>query len=46
MLYQTEPLDPVVIVVVGSVLLLVAIAACLVPAWRASQLDPMQALRS
>jgi putative ABC transport system permease protein len=46
MLYQTEPLDPVVIVVVGSVLLLVAIAACLVPAWRASQLDPMRALRA
>jgi predicted permease len=46
MLYQTEPLDPVVIVVVGSVLLLVATAACLMPAWRASQLDPMRALRS
>ncbi len=46
MLYQTEPLDPVVIVVVGSVLLLVATAACLIPAWRASQLDPMRALRS
>jgi ABC-type antimicrobial peptide transport system permease subunit len=45
MLYQTEPLDPVVIVGVGFVLLLVATAACVIPAWRASQLDPMRALR-
>jgi putative ABC transport system permease protein len=46
MLYQTEPLDLVVWVVVGFVLLLVATAACIIPAWRASQLDPMRALRS
>jgi ABC-type antimicrobial peptide transport system permease subunit len=46
MLYQTEPLDPIVIVVVGLVLLLVAAAACVIPAWRASRLDPMRALRS
>ncbi len=45
MLYQTEPLDPVVFVVVGLVLLLVATAACILPAWRASRLDPMRALR-
>jgi hypothetical protein len=46
MLYQTEPLDPVVLVVVGFVLLLVATAACIIPAWRASQLDPMRTLRA
>jgi ABC-type antimicrobial peptide transport system permease subunit len=46
MLYQTEPLDPAVFVVVGFVLLLVATAACVIPAWRASQLDPMRALRT
>jgi predicted permease len=45
MLYGTEPLDVSVFAVVSGILLLVAAAACLVPAWRASRLDPMQALR-
>jgi putative ABC transport system permease protein len=46
MLYGTEPLDAGVFAAVGATLLLVAAAACLVPAWRASRLDPMQALRT
>ena len=46
MLYETEPLDPVVFGAVGVLLLFVAVAACLVPAWYASRLDPMRALRS
>ena len=46
MLYETEPLDPVVFGAVAGVLLFVAIAACLVPAWYASRLDPMRALRT
>jgi len=46
MLYQTEPLDPAVFATVAAALLTVAAIACLVPAWRASQLDPMQALRT
>ncbi len=46
MLYDTEPLDPIVFAVVAGLLLLVAVAACLAPAWYASRLDPMQALRS
>lgn len=45
MLYETEPLDPAVFVSVAAVLLLVAGLACMVPAWRASRLNPMQALR-
>lgn len=45
-LYQTEPLDPVIFAEVAATLLLVAVFACLVPAWRASRLDPMQALRT
>ena len=46
MLYQTEPLDPTVFATVAGLLLLVAASACLLPAWRASRLDPMQALRT
>jgi ABC-type antimicrobial peptide transport system permease subunit len=45
MLYGTQPLDPVVFAAVAAMLLLVAALACLVPAWRASRLDPMRALR-
>ena len=46
MLYETQPLDPVVYVAVSATLLVVAACACLLPAWRASRLDPMQALRT
>jgi putative ABC transport system permease protein len=46
MLFGTKPLDPVVLSGVIATLLAVAVVACLVPAWRASRLDPMQALRT
>ncbi|MBV8632543.1 MAG: ABC transporter permease [Silvibacterium sp.] len=46
MLYQTRALDPAVLVTVSVVLLMVAAAACLLPAWRASRVDPMKALRT
>jgi len=46
MLYETRPLDPMVFVTVSATLLIVAAMACLVPAWRASRVDPMQALRT
>jgi ABC-type antimicrobial peptide transport system permease subunit len=44
-LYGTSPFDASVFVAVVITLLLVAAAACSLPAWRASRLDPMQALR-
>jgi predicted permease len=46
MLYETRPLDPAVFLLVSVLLILVAGVACMVPAWRASRLDPMQALRT
>ena len=46
MLYRTPALDPSVFSAVTVTLLLVAVVACLLPAWRASSLDPTQALRA
>jgi putative ABC transport system permease protein len=46
LLYETRPLDPAIFAAVTAMLLMVATLACMIPAWRASRLDPMQALRA
>jgi putative ABC transport system permease protein len=46
MLYGTQPFDPVIFAAVSLTLLLVSALACAAPAWRASRLDPMEALRT
>jgi predicted permease len=45
LLYATNPLDWTIFAEVTVVLSLVAALACAIPAWRASRLNPMQALR-
>jgi predicted permease len=45
-LYGTSLLDPVVFAVMIASLLLTAVIACVVPASRASQIEPMRALRT
>jgi predicted permease len=44
-LYETSPLDPITYASVTVVLLAVTTLACLIPARRAAQVDPMAALR-
>jgi len=46
LLYGVTAHDPVVLGAVAAVLVIVAIAACLVPAWRAARVDPMETLRA
>jgi predicted permease len=46
MLFDTTPLDPAIYAAVAGILLIVATLACMLPAWRASHIDPMQALRT
>ncbi len=45
LLYQLQGHDPVVLIGSAVVLTLVALVAGLIPAHRASQIDPMRALR-
>jgi predicted permease len=46
LLFQVDPLDPIVIVLAAMFIFALALAASLIPACRAASIDPMRALRA
>lgn len=44
-LFATDPVDAVTLAGVSALFGMVALVACMVPAWRAARVDPMSALR-
>jgi ABC-type antimicrobial peptide transport system permease subunit len=46
LLFQVSPRDPIVLAVVAAALLLVSLSASLLPALRATRVDPVTALKS
>ncbi len=44
LLYKVSPRDPIAFGTAFIILLVVALIACFVPAWRATRIDPVQAL--
>jgi len=44
-LFEVSPNDPVTFISVGMLFLVTATVACLVPAYHAARIDPMEALR-
>jgi len=43
-LYEISPQEPRVVVGTAVLLVVVSVAACLIPGWRATRADPIQAL--
>jgi ABC-type antimicrobial peptide transport system permease subunit len=46
LLYKVSPRDPLAFAVALIVMLSVASIACFLPAWRATRIDPVRALRT
>ena len=46
LLFDTSPRNPIVLAAVAATMLVVAAAATVIPAWRASRVDPVTALRA
>ena len=45
LLFNVRPTDPATLVAITLLLLAVALASCFIPAWRATKVDPLVALR-
>lgn len=45
LLYEVAPIDPLTYGAVGILMLVIAVPACLLPAWRAARVDPARVLR-
>jgi predicted permease len=45
LLYEVSPRDPLVFGLASGVMVIISWIACLIPAWRASRIDPVRALR-
>jgi putative ABC transport system permease protein len=45
-LFDTTPTDPVTFAAVMAAFVVAGVCACLAPAWRATTVDPMLALRA
>jgi len=46
LVFQVKPADPATFIVVAGLLMLIALLACIIPAYRASKVDPVVALRN
>ena len=46
LLYKVSPRDPLAFGSALAIMMIVALTACFLPAWRAARIDPVQALRS
>ena len=46
LLYQVSPRDPLAFAAAFAVMTLASVAACFLPAWRATRIDPIRALRA
>ena len=46
LIFQVKPTDPVTFLAVAALLALIALLACIIPAYRASKVDPVIALRN
>ena len=45
-LYDVKPFDPLTFAAVGTAVLAIGLTACVVPAFRATRVDPVAALRN
>jgi putative ABC transport system permease protein len=45
LLYKVNPRDPIAFGLALVVIAIASLAACFLPAWRATRIDPIQALR-